>query len=116
MYEAFIRECDRNGCMYKVYHLGVWKRKRRKVIKDFHNECYDCKLKGIITNGTKKHPLEVHHIKPLKLFPHLFLEETYIDEEGNEKRNLIPLCHKCHDIREGRFKENVTKFVNEERW
>ena len=101
MYEAFIRECDRNGCMYKVYHLGVWKRKRRKVIKDFHNECYDCKLKGIITNGTKKHPLEVHHIKPIQT------EEGWVLRL--EYSNTMSVCLECHNYYHNRFQRKVMK-------
>lgn len=116
MYTQYILECIRQGKRYKIYHLGVWKAKRKKILELYHNECFDCRLEGKLTLDSENNPLEVHHNKDIANYPELFLENFYKDNDGTLKPNLIPLCHRHHDIREGRFSKKVGGFMNEEKW
>lgn len=113
----FIRDCESKNQMYKFYKLKSWIELREEVLKESHNECYDCKLKGILTLGTDDDPLEVHHINFVRNRPDLALSKYYVDKNGITQPNLVALCHKCHDKRHSRFgNASSTKYVNEERW
>lgn len=112
----FIRECEEKNKMYLFYKLKQWTKLRDEVLKDSHNECYDCKQKGKITLGTEEEPLEVHHINFVKIRPDLALSRYYVDNNGIEHPNLVALCHRCHDKRHGRFGPSSNSFVNEEKW
>ncbi len=102
--------------MDKVYKLKEWRELRDIVLKESHNECYDCKQLGIITLGTDEEPLEVHHINFVRVRPDLFLSKFFIDKDGKIKPNLVALCHKCHDKRHNRFSSSSNDFINDERW
>lgn len=113
---AFIRKCERERKMDKVYKLKPWRILRDEVLKESHNECYDCKQVGKITLGTEEEPLEVHHVNFVRIRPDLFLSKYFVDIDGTLKRNLIALCHKCHDKRHDRFKTSSNEFISDERW
>lgn len=101
------------------YNSSQWKLKRAQILdRDFH-ECQDCRerLREAMKTGKTLHgedrkirtAKEVHHIKELKDYPDLALEDS----------NLISLCTQCHNIQHGR---NPYKFVkkkkkvSEEKW
>lgn len=105
----------------KFYDSGTWKQKRRYILERDHNECQDCRErlltardKGIVLKEWEKkirRATEVHHIKELKQFPELALDDD----------NLISLCYLCHNKRHGRFQRGTgnkkkKKEVTEERW
>ena len=54
-------------------------------------------------------------IQYVKTHPELALCEFY-EYRGKQYRNLIPLCHDCHDRAHERMKYRKVKQVNEERW
>ena len=113
----FIRQCEKENKIYRFYHLPEWISLRREVLFESHNECYDCKLKGILTVGTDEEPLEVHHVNFVKVRPELALSKFYVDKNGALKPNLVALCHNCHDKRHNRFNDKVKeKFKDDERW
>lgn len=112
----FIRDCEQKNKMYRFYKLKPWIKLRDEVLKESHNECYDCKNQGIITLGTDEEPLEVHHINFVKIRPDLALSKFYVDIDGMLKPNLVALCHRCHDKRHGRFGTSSTNYINEEKW
>lgn len=112
----FIRKCEEENKMYLFYKLKPWIRLRDEVLYESHNECYDCKQKGIITLGTDEEPLEVHHINFVRVRPDLALSKYYVDIDGTLKPNLVALCHKCHDRRHNRFGPSSKNFINEEKW
>lgn len=101
------------------YNSAAWKHKRIEILdRDFH-ECQDCKrrlreacLSGIELSGDNKkirRAEEVHHIKELREYPNLALDDD----------NLISLCIQCHNIRHGRNPRRFVrkkKLVTEERW
>ena len=113
---SFIRNCESKNQIYKFYKLKAWIRLRDEVLRETHNECYDCKQNGILTLGTEEEPLEVHHINFVRVRPDLALSKFYIDEQGIKKPNLVALCHKCHDKRHERFGNSSNVYTNEERW
>lgn len=103
----------------KFYNSKNWKIKRVDILKRDHFECQDCvkRLKEAAANGTQLHgedrrirqATEVHHIKELKEYPELGLEDD----------NLISLCTKCHNARHGRYIKQFVKKkkrLTEEKW
>ena len=112
----FIRDCESKNKMYRFYKLKPWIKLRDEVLKESHNECYDCKQQGILTLGTDEEPLEVHHINFVRVRPDLALSKFFVDIDGQLKPNLVALCHKCHDRRHGRFGPSLNGFINEETW
>ena len=87
----------------KFYNSWTWRKKRLEIIERDNFECQHCKREGRVTVGT----LYVHHIKHLKQYPKL----------GMEDENLITLCHHHHELEHP--EKNVykkVKFFNEERW
>ena len=103
----------------KFYNSKEWKRKRIDILRRDLFECQDCKQRlskaaaeGIRLTGddAKIRPAcEVHHIKELKDYPNLALEDD----------NLIGLCTQCHNLRHDRNPKRFVrkkKLVNEERW
>lgn len=97
----YVRRCISDNDMHRFYIWKPWRRKRKDVLKLDNRECQDC---------LKKKPKEyikathVHHIKEVKKYPELALEIYYMFN-GEKKRNLISLCHDCHEIRHGRKKK-----------
>ena len=113
---SFIRDCEAKDRMYRFYKWKPLIRLRDEVLRESHNECYDCKQKGILTLGTNEEPLEVHHINFVKVRPDLALSKFFVDTDGKLKPNLVALCHKCHDKRHGRFGPSSNSYINDEKW
>jgi len=103
----------------KFYNSKLWKNKRLKILDRDRHECQDCKkrLEDAVRNNTYLSPEdrkirraeEAHHIKELKEYPELGLEDD----------NLISLCSICHNIRHGRTVKHFNKRkqrLTEERW
>ena len=103
----------------KFYNSKLWKNKRIVILVRDKYECQDCRkrLEEAVRNNTYLSPedrkirraTEVHHIKELKEYPELGLEDD----------NLISLCSICHNIRHGRIVKwfNKKKLrLTEERW
>lgn len=103
----------------KFYNSKPWKNKRVKILDRDKHECQDCKkrLEDAVKYNTYLSPEdrkirraeEVHHIKKLKEYPELGLDDD----------NLISLCSTCHNIRHGRTVKHFNvkkKRLTEERW
>jgi len=69
---------------YKQYYGPTWKRQRRKARQRDNYTCQTCNL----TESQSDHALEVHHIKPFRLFDN--------HSKANYLSNLITLCRDCH--------------------
>lgn len=106
----WIRELEKEGKLYKFYKTKEWLELKKEVLKEAHNECVWCKEKGKISRAE-----EVHHIKFVKRHPELALSKYYT-YQGKQYRNLIPLCHDCHDKAHERMKYKTKKGINDERW
>ena len=95
----------------KLYESKQWRRLRVEILIADKYECLHCKAKGIYTKANT-----VHHVNYLKLHPELALEKYYENDDGAVKRNLISLCHDCHEkIHQWVQKEKVEPLTIE-RW
>lgn len=94
--------------MDKFYLSKEWKKKRIEVLKMDKYECQNCKKKGRLTKANT-----VHHLFYRKKYPAYELE-TFVIHEGKYKRNLISLCHECHE--EEHDYRRKKKPITEERW
>lgn len=103
----------------RFYNSISWKRKRINVLERDHYECQDCvaRLKEAAVKRIQlpanereiRKAADVHHIKGLKEYPELGLDDD----------NLISLCIICHNIRHGRTVKKFKKrkaLLTEERW
>ena len=101
------------------YNSASWKRKRLEVLQRDHYECRDCRkrLEDAVAAGEQLKAKdkkicraeEVHHIRELKEYPELGLDDD----------NLISLCVPCHNLRHGRTPRKFTrkkKLVSKEMW
>lgn len=96
--------------LHDFYVSSHWLRLRKEVLKEHKGECQHCKQKGFYKKAT-----HVHHHQYVRKHPRLALSKTYI-WQGEEKQNLIPLCHACHEaVHEYRIK-NKKKPLTVERW
>ena len=81
--KACYRETTKQTTAQKGYD-NKWRRLSEMVRKE-QPLCPDCEQEGKAVAAT-----EVHHIIPIKNAPHLRLD----------RRNLVALCHRHHEIRE----------------
>lgn len=78
VYNKFKRDKVRD----RFYQSTEWKKKREEIRKRDKYRCQRCERRGIFKKGDV-----VHHIKELRDYPELKLEDS----------NLEMLCHKCHN-------------------
>jgi 5-methylcytosine-specific restriction endonuclease McrA len=116
---AWINTLIQEDKLYKFYKSRAWLELRASVMDQYHNECYNCRKKGKITQAQT-----VHHVNHVKDRPDLALTQYIITEQGEKKANLIPLCNACHNLEhleEKAYKAYFNKKKNkddepEERW
>lgn len=92
MTERYIRKLIATGRIHEFYVSSQWRKLRREVLAEDHNECVICKSNGKYTRAN-----HVHHVNYVRLHPELALSKTYVDGKGQVKRNLISVCHNCHE-------------------
>ncbi len=93
------------------YDQPEWRRLRKEVLATDKYECQVCKQ-----HGKYKRATHVHHVNYLEKHPELALSKYYKDDDGSVKRNLISLCHNCHEeIHDHRIKEK-SEPLTPERW
>ena len=96
------------------YESKEWRRLRKEILKLDRYECQCCKEKGKYTKANT-----VHHVNHIKKHPELAFDMYYTDDNGKRKRNLISVCHDCHETvchpERLRWRE-AKKKLNEERW
>lgn len=105
-----IEELVKEDRLHEFYNSWDWKKLRRKVLKKQNDECQICKQRGKVKTATT-----VHHVNYVKKCPALALSETFIDENGEEKQNLIALCHDCHEELHN-YRNKRKKKLNTEKW
>lgn len=109
--ETEIKKLIDEGKLYKFYKSKEWKELRKRIIKENNNECQWCKEKGKVATA-----VTVHHVQFVKKHPGLAMSEYYT-YKGKQYRNLIPLCHDCHDRAHERIAYKKKKrTLTEERW
>lgn len=105
----YVKKCVKED-IHRFYIWGKWKQVREHVLKMDHCECQRCKAKKTYTKATT-----VHHVNYVKQHPELALEIWY-EWHGRTGRNLISLCHDCHEAVHGYRKLKEKKPLTEERW
>ena len=83
---------------------------RQQVLALDKYECQVCKQRGKYTKATM-----VHHVNYVKKHPELALEIWY-EWGGRKQRNLLSLCHDCHEEVHGYRRPEEKKPLTEERW
>ena len=110
--------------LWRFYKSEEWIRLKTTVLNEQHYECQICKAAGIITrfdegqNGKRRLLSTVHHVNYVRTRPDLALSRYYTGRDGEQHRNLIAVCKKCHNrIHDRTFaKKARTGYTNEERW
>lgn len=110
---SYIRQLIISGKLPRFYLTEDWKELRQDVLDTFHYECQECLKRGAYTKAVC-----VHHVNEVRLRPDLALSRYYVDDKGQRKPNLVPLCNKCHNLIHDKLGEyqRQDKFTNEERW
>lgn len=113
---VYIRQLIAEDKLYRFYKSREWLQLRDEVLRDNHYECQHCLRRGKYTRAVM-----VHHVNEVRKRPDMALSKTYIDIEGREQKNLVPLCFACHETEHDRFEkirsdQGKEKFTNKERW
>ena len=110
--KAFAAHCARED-PHAFYIWSRWLAVRAVVLDHDKHECQRCKtLHHKYTPATT-----VHHVNHFKKRPDLALEMWYRNPATHEQeRNLISLCHACHEEVHGYRKRNHTAPLTEECW
>lgn len=107
----FVEQCIRNNNVHAFYTWDKWRRLRRQVLEMDKYECQHCKQNGVYTKANT-----VHHVNELKKVPSLALS-MYYSMGGKTKRNLVSLCHACHEKAHGyRKPKPKSEPLTVERW
>jgi 5-methylcytosine-specific restriction protein A len=96
--------------LHEFYTSSVWLKLRAEVLEEFKHECQDCKARGYYKKADT-----VHHVQYVKKHPELALSKFY-EFAGKIYRNLIALCHECHERRHEYRQKEKKKPLTEERW
>lgn len=109
----YIRGLITSDQLELFYRTKEWKYIRQEVLYELHYECQDCLKRGRYTRADC-----VHHVNEVKQRPDLALSKYYTDQEGNQHRQLIPLCNTCHNLIHDKLGnwQRKDKFTNKERW
>lgn len=107
---TWIRGLIQENKLYQFYKSKEWIELREKILRQNHYECEWCREKGKIRKAE-----EVHHVQYVRKHPESALDEYYTFN-GVQRKNLLALCHDCHDKAHGRMGHQERKQFNEERW
>lgn len=106
----WVRSLIDKGDLHAFYVSTPWLHLRAEVLEEYKYECQDCKAKGFFTKAN-----HVHHEQYVTRHPGLALSKTYT-YQGMKRRNLVALCHDCHEKRHGYRQKKKEKPLTEERW
>lgn len=95
--------------VHEFYVSKEWRRLRKEVLADNHNECEMCKARGMYTKAN-----HVHHVQYVRKHPRYALSKTYTFQ-GKEYKNLMALCHNCHEEIHG-YRQKHREVLTVERW
>lgn len=113
----WIRQLIKQNNIMKFYKTREWQELKEEVLYELHYECQGC-----VKNGEYTRADVVHHVNHVRERPDLALSKYYTDAEtGETKRNLLPLCNRCHALEHDNLGEmarenQAKKFNNEEKW
>ena len=95
--------------LHEFYTSSAWLKLRAEVLAEHKIECQDARQEVSIQAN------HVHHVQYVKKHAQWAFSRTY-SFEGKEYKNLIPLCHDCHEKRHGYRQKEKKKPLTEERW
>ena len=85
-----------SGDKKKFYDSADWQHVRAQVLELDHHQCQRCRDEGRYTRADR-----VHHINEAMARPELALSIWYVGGDGEQRRNLISLCPRCHEAVHG---------------
>ena len=99
--------------VHRFYTWQKWLNKREEILAYDKYECQTCRR---VYHRYRK-ATTVHHVNHLKARPELALEAWYRDPATHEdRRNLISLCHDCHEEAHGYRMKDTGEPITQERW
>lgn len=107
---AWISKLIAEDRLEEFYNSKHWRKLRKEVLTDHKGECQRCKEHGFYTKANT-----VHHVQYVRKHPRLVLSKSYIFQ-GVEYKNLIPLCHNCHEEVHGYRVKEKKEPLTVERW
>ena len=108
----YARWCVENN-PHVFYKWSKWLQVRQQVLSLDRNECQLCRNKY----HRYRRADTVHHVNHLKDRPDLALEIYYENPATHKReRNLIALCHDCHEEVHGYRIKNFSEPITPERW
>lgn len=107
----WIQQLINTNNLHEFYTSSQWLRLRAEVLQEYKYECQHCKARGFYTKADT-----VHHDRYVKKYPWLALSKVWIDSQGNERKQLIPLCHNCHELAHHHRQKKKEKPLTPERW
>lgn len=110
---SYIKKLIAEDKIAEFYQSDDWKELRAEVLEECNNECQECLKLGRYTEADC-----VHHVNEVRIRPELALSKIYIDNAGQEQKQLVPLCNTCHNIVHDKLGnwQRKDKFTNEELW
>lgn len=90
---GWIADLIQQNNVHAFYTSRQWERTRLEVLVYDKYECQLCKARGKYTKAVM-----VHHVSHLRTHPGLALSMWYTDECGNQCRQLLSLCERCHEL------------------
>lgn len=106
----WVQQLINENKLHIFYTSSYWLNLRKEVLQEHKYECQDCKARGYYTKAN-----HVHHVQYVRKHPRFALSKTYTFQ-GKEYKNLIPLCHDCHEQRHGYRQKEKKEPLTPERW
>ena len=107
---AWVSKLIAENRLEEFYNSKYWRKLRKEILKENKFECEQCKKRGFYSKAN-----HVHHVQYVRRHPRLALSKTYIFQ-GKEYKNLMTLCHSCHEEIHGYRQKEKKKPLTEERW
>ena len=105
-----LQTCIAENRLHAFYTSSAWLRLRAEVLAADKNECQRCRARGWYRRANT-----VHHVNPVRERPDLALSLWYT-AGGGRKRNLVSLCHACHEAVHGHRHPPRPPPLTVERW
>lgn len=106
----WVQQLIEENRLHDFYTSSQWVNLREEVLQEDKYECQDCKTRGFYKKAN-----HVHHNQFVRKYPRLALSRFY-ELDGKEYRNLVSLCHDCHERRHEYRQKEKKKPLTEERW
>lgn len=96
----WIRTLLDRGEVWRFYKSREWLDLRGDILREQKGKCEWCRAKS---PSVLRDAETVHHMQHVRRHPELALSRWYVDGQGRRQKNLVALCHECHDKAHKRF-------------